>query len=167
MQTKKAPQPQRKRYALHQKVSFLRAYEKNGIGKAKFLESLQPTQISRGTFQGWIREKEKLFAAYEKVEQTYGNAKKKSVYKDNYWRVKVGVVAFYKANQQRKRIDRIRITGAVISATAVVLRDEILEKHEKGKICLPDEELEALKIFQGSESWARKFSAQQDWNKNT
>lgn len=46
---------------------------------------------------------------------------------------------------------------------AIQLRDEIIEKHANEQIELSEGELESLKKFTGSESWAKKFVKDQGW----
>lgn len=153
----------RHRFTVEDKVSYIQAFDeiKDEVSQAQFLESLGPAVIKPQTFSDWLKDRDRLFEKLDTRELAVG--KKKCVYIDHLSHIKKGLVAFYDMNQAKEENCRIPITGAVLSAEAKVLRNEILLRDEANEITLTDDEREKMKVFTASETWSRKFARAQGW----
>mmetsp|Transcript_15363 Transcript_15363/g.20363 ORF Transcript_15363/g.20363 Transcript_15363/m.20363 type:complete len:461 (+) Transcript_15363:89-1471(+) len=144
----------RKRFTNDVKYEVLKMYEK-GETKAELISKYG---MSSSALNLWIRNKSQLYDDVE-VNSRYNV---KSRHRSPVWRVEQPLVQFFEHNDKRKGSDRIPLTGPTISEIAIRICNELLQKHEQQPF-LGDTELEELKKFSASESWARKFARTHGW----
>jgi len=117
--------------------------------------------VSSSTLTRWVKDIPEM---ERQVEQKGRGAKKTVLRKpDPLGRIKDGLAKFYETNKNRTKHFKIPITARVLSVKAATLRDELLDMHKNNIVNLTDEEVEKMKNFQASESWAKKVAKDRGW----
>jgi DDE superfamily endonuclease/Transposase len=119
----------------------------------------QSSGIKYHTLKAWVRQRHKL----RDTVQIPLNVKAKANPERPLWRVEQAMLQWFQYNDRALPHKKIPISISVLTETAQIAKDKILERHESIPF-LDDKELKSLREFTCSESWAKKVARIYKWS---